>query len=544
MLNTHKKLFLFRADANPNIGSGHVMRCLSLANALKATGVNSVFVSRHITENLTLLIKKSGHDTLKIVTKNDVAPKISQGEYGQWLGTTQETDAQDVINTLKASEYRVGNFDLVICDHYALGDTWETLVSQTLDAPIAAIDDLSNRKHKSQWLIDTTFGKTTKDYDGLIPADCKRHIGSEFALLRPEFLQHRSHSLAARDKAFAEKLPVKNILISMGGMDKDNISQWALMAIKALKHHEFTVDVLLGAAAPHIDEVKAFAKILPFKAHIHAGIKDVTPLLVNADICIGAAGSSTWERCCLGLPTINIVIANNQQTIARTLAEVGAILNAGTFQSIRNHIEGFNKNFLIPCLENLDLRQSISLSSREICDGRGIERIVHSLSVRTVKHNKTVALRMADTNDIRAVHEWQKLPETRRYANNRDIPSFEDHDRWMRKKLAEENCKFYIIEHEGNAAGSVRLDVNTEAVGGAVQTGIISIFIAPDFFGNGVASAALDIIAQLHQDIDIMAQVHESNIASLKLFARAGYIAQGDGWHRLAPRLELQLDCL
>lgn len=537
MLNSQKRLFLFRADASPIIGSGHIMRCLSLANALKATGVDCVFISRHITQNLTQLLKTSGHDTLKIDAPSPIKSGPPQGEYAKWLGTTQEADARDVINVIKSGNYRNSAFDLIICDHYALGEDWEQPVSKALNAPVAAIDDLSNRKHASQWLIDTTFDKTAADYAGLVSPDCTMLIGSQYALLRPEFLRRRAEALRARDKAHEDNTSVNNILISMGGMDNDNVSCWVLSAIKSSGRKDFTVDVLLGASAPHIQEVRAFAKTLSFPVTVHIGVSDVTPLLVNADLCIGAAGSSTWERCCLGLPTINIVIADNQKTIAKTLADTGSILDAGIFDDIRNNTKDFNNNVLLPCLNDAGLRHSMSLSCRVICDGRGIGRIVRSVSVRTVKHAKRVALREAGVADIRMVYDWQALPQTRRYANNTDIPSFESHTAWIQNKLTDEQCMFYIIEYDANPAGSVRLDINrAAALSSGPPAATISIFISPKFFGNGIASAALDIIANLHREIEINAQVHEDNVASLKLFARANYVAQGDGWHRLPPR--------
>lgn len=526
---------LIRADASVLIGSGHIMRCLSLANGLKIHGKSCVFAARNIPDGLAEKLKILGHDIIILKGDNEPPMDKAQGQYGKWLGTSEIGDADTLLTALAPYIAKNGMPELIICDHYALGAQWEKRVGQSLKAPIAAIDDLSDRVHDCQWLIDTTYGKIPADYQGLVPKNCQTLIGSKYALLRPEFAKMRPKSLTRRDVRFKREDPVGNVLISMGGMDKDNVSRLMLEAIAALPETpSFETHILVGSNCPHLSTLRSFAETLPFDVTIHAGVDDVTPLLMAADICIGAAGSSTWERCCLGLPTINIILADNQKTIARKMAERGAVIDAGFFSDL--DIESFSAEILAPLLANSLQRQELSLACRSVCNGHGVTYVAESLEVRTVKHSKIIALTRARSADIKTVYEWQCLPETRRFANTSEIPKWDEHTKWMQNKLTDPNCYFYIIKCNQTDAGVVRLDRDTQH-GEIAFT--VSIFISPEFFGLGVASAALCILAKFHSKKKIFAQVHDTNKSSIALFLRAGYEPQNPSWYMLPPTDEV-----
>lgn len=520
---------VFRVDASIEIGSGHIMRCLTLANELKYHGKSCVFITRNLPENLSDKIEISGHEIARLSKKENLPASRSKDQYSSWLGTTEIADATDCLSSLYPFIKNWAMPELVICDHYGLSAEWEKMMRENLKSPIAIIDDLSNRKHDCDWLIDTTFGKSKNDYSGLVPEKCKLMIGSQYALLRPEFAQLRKQTLKARDDDYAKKQPVKNLLISMGGVDKDNITMMILKTLSQLDDApKFIAHILIGGAYPHFDELKLMVKNLPFSIKIHQDISNVASLFAMADICIGASGSSTWERACLGLPTINIVLAKNQNTIAQKMVEIDAIVDAGEFEKIDR--ENFINNFLNPMLNDINIRHQLSINSRKICDGEGAQRINDSLLSLSTKHNKQVKIRQASENDIELVYNWQCLPETRKYSNNSNIPSWEEHQSWMQKKLLEENSYFYIIKYDKKNAGVVRLEMDKNSDD---NTYIISIFIAPKFFGYGIASAALQAVANYHKSFNLIAQVKDNNKPSINLFLRNGYKKYKYEWYKL-----------
>lgn len=211
----------------------------------------------------------------------------------------------------------------------------------------------------------------------------------------------------------------------------------------------------------------------------------------------------------------------------------GALIDAGMFMQL--DIKKFSTEILHPCLSSHEQRKALSIVCRDICDGHGVGYIVEALEICSVKHDKIISLRRAHSDDIKTVYDWQCLPETRKFANIPQMPEWDGHVAWMGRKLRDFGCHFYIIQCDQSNAGVVRLDRKSIE---DTDTFIVSIFIHPDFFGIGAASAGLSIVAKMHPTKTIFAQVHYDNTASVALFLRAGYKPQGDGWYILSPRLK------
>lgn len=374
---------LIRVDGSNDIGLGHVMRCLTLADALGEQGIKSVFICRHLPASIKDKIITKGHEVIIFSNENTPLPDDTQGIYGAWLSTTLEHDIKQTISAISKTIKKYSKPAYVLIDHYALDANWEKSIKKAFGAKIIVLDDLSNRRHDCDYLIDTTFGKTIKDYQGLVPENCKLMIGSEFALLRPDFAQLRNKTLKAHDKDYANEADVQNLLISVGGVDKDNVTMMMLKIINQLdKTPKFLTHVLIGVTYPYLAELKTLIRTLPFKVKLHQDITSIAELFALADICIGAAGSSSWERCCLGLPTINIVIADNQKTIAQKLSQKKAILNAGRYEEITT--QEFINNYLEPALKNSNIRYELSMNSRDLCDGHGATRVLAEMSEKLV----------------------------------------------------------------------------------------------------------------------------------------------------------------
>lgn len=316
---------VFRVDASLQMGTGHVMRCLTLANTLKEQGAKCQFICREHIGNMIEKIQQSGFVVYTLDCVNDKeyssnnikADKESQPLFhASWLGTTQQQDAEQCATILKQLQV-----DWLVVDHYGLDKTWQELLKPYYKKSMV-IDDLGDRKHLADLLLDQNYGSTIEKYQGLVPASCNVLVGPKFALLRPEFALWRDYSLERRK----DKRGVNNILITLGGVDPNDYTSRILKQLaKAKLSSEVTITVIMGASAPNLHLVKQQALAMPVQTIVKVNVSNMAELMSHADLAIGAAGATTWERCCLGLPTIQLVIAENQRQIAEFLAADNAI---------------------------------------------------------------------------------------------------------------------------------------------------------------------------------------------------------------------------
>lgn len=299
---------VFRCDASIQIGTGHVMRCLTLADELARQGAKCHFICREHEGNLIDFIAQKGYEVYKLEVvhldkhmKNDVEPTLFHSE---WLGSSQTEDVKQTIDIVITIEP-----EWLIIDHYALNDYWEQKLRPHCDN-ILVIDDLADRKHDCDILLDQTFGRDSQDYQHLVPDHCKVLGGTTYALLRPEFSKWRQYSLERRKNNTLE-----HILVNLGGVDKDNLTSQILDTLKqAPLSDSCKITVVMGSTSPWVEAAKKKAEQLPWPTEVKTGVSNMAQLMANSDLAIGAAGSTIWERFCLGLPTILLVIAQNQET--------------------------------------------------------------------------------------------------------------------------------------------------------------------------------------------------------------------------------------
>lgn len=314
--------FLFRVDASLLIGAGHVMRCLTLADRLRVEGADCSFVCREHVGHLCDLIEGRGYTVHRlpvgesISTNKDADPL--RGDHAGWLGTSEEEDAM-LTAGLIASD---APLDWIVVDHYALGARWERALRSSC-RKMFAIDDLADRAHDCDVLLDQNLGRSASDYGDLVPTSCERLIGPKYALLRPEFTALRAASVARRTDG-----KCRSILVTMGGVDRDNVTGAVLEALDTadLPAHLRLIAVL-GASAPWKDAVKARVRDMHLETELVVDANNMAERMRDADLAIGAAGSTSWERCCMGLPTLQVVLADNQRQIARALADCGAAVS-------------------------------------------------------------------------------------------------------------------------------------------------------------------------------------------------------------------------
>jgi len=309
---------VFRTDASLQIGTGHVMRCLTLADALRERGAHCTFVCREHAGHLLELIKQRGYETKALALDNANHPLPSVPAHAGWLGTDWATDAEQTRQAL--CQQRV---DWLIVDHYSLDRTWEQAV-RALCRHLMVIDDLADRPHACDLLLDQNLGRTERDYAELLESDAKMLVGPKYALLRPEFAQLREYSLIRRRKP-----QLKRLLVAMGGVDQSDATGQVLNLLKTSELPEdLHITVVMGVHAPWLERVQRLAAAMPWSTQVLCGVNNMAHLMANSDLAIGAAGGSAWERCALGLPTLVLVLAANQFDGATALKAQGAVLMA------------------------------------------------------------------------------------------------------------------------------------------------------------------------------------------------------------------------
>lgn len=353
----------FRTDASILIGTGHVMRCLTLADALREAGAaECTFICRPHEGNLIELIAGRGHRVAPLPQPVNARSEPGESMYGSWLGADRETDAHD---TRKILEGRA--IDWLIVDHYAIDHRWEQALRPACGR-LMVMDDLADRKHDCDLLLDPSLGRTGEDYADLLPDEAVTLLGPQFALLRPEFAQLRAESLARRAAP-----QLRHLLITMGGVDKDNATDRVLDALDACAlSDDARITVVMGPHAPWLAAVKERAARMRRPTGVLTGVKDMAQLMTDCDLAIGAAGSTSWERCCLGLPTIQLVLADNQEECAAALSHFDAVvgISAAKLGEELPHV-----------LTELSPARLAHISDRaaRVCEGRGTAMVTQML---------------------------------------------------------------------------------------------------------------------------------------------------------------------
>jgi UDP-2,4-diacetamido-2,4,6-trideoxy-beta-L-altropyranose hydrolase len=360
---------VFRVDAAIHIGIGHVMRCLTLANALQDRGIERQFICRELQGHMGEKISAEGHNldllappTQPIVQQSDL---VQTPPHAAWLGENWEIDLEQTRAVLGADQ-----FDWLVVDHYALDARWERGM-RDLARQIMVIDDLADRPHDCDVVLDQTFGRRSEAYGMLVPANCECLTGAQYALLRPEFARLRPYSLKRRENAKLE-----HVFISLGGGDQHNVTGKVLEALKGCPLSKICrVTVVMGTEAPWLEVVQKQALEMPWPTEVKVNVLDMAQLMADSDLAIGAAGSTSWERCCLGLPTLMVAVAANQQHIAEVLAAEKAVLFLGEISRLASSLRAAFEEF------NLSLVRLSALSqrARDIADGQGVETVMRYL---------------------------------------------------------------------------------------------------------------------------------------------------------------------
>lgn len=303
---------VIRADASITIGMGHISRCLALAEEFRCIGARVHFVSRVAKGQESWQIEESGFALHRLSMCADNL-EADQTCYETRLCGFVENDAKGTLEIIKSLD---DDTDYLIVDHYGLDACWERALYASVKR-IVVIDDLANRPHNCNLLVDPNPNRTIKDYSNLLPSNAKVLCGLDYAMLRPEFSIYRS-GLANRRSSLKR---INRILLNFGGSDQKNYTLQCLKALARSKR-SYSVDVVLGVLNPHVNAIAALAKTSE-NVRLHLDTQVMAKIMMDVDVAIGAVGTTAWERCCIGLPTIICPVSDNQQIFAQWLGHAG-----------------------------------------------------------------------------------------------------------------------------------------------------------------------------------------------------------------------------
>lgn len=440
-------LFAFRVDASFQIGSGHVMRCLTLASELRSQGAECYFVCRNHPGHLCHVIEERGFKVHRLPLDAEEPGSLNPDtDCYLWLGASWQQDAASCVTIF--AEHPPA---CLVVDHYGLDHRWETAVMTGLGGTpprLLVIDDLADRRHVADLLLDQNLGRREEDYKGLVPETCRLLVGPRYAMLRPEFREWRERSLSRR----TGQLELKRLLINLGGVDKDNITGQILGELAACNlPDDLEIEVVMGATAPWRDAVITQAEAMPWDTRVTVNADDIARRMAEADLAIGAAGSTAWERCCLGLPTMIVILADNQHGIAEALAESGA----GSILDLLNL--GVSLSTWLTKLAKPEALSRISGQAAKLVDGRGVGRVRLE-----IQHLDNPRLRAMQEFDLERVLAWRNHPEIRRHMYTRQPIPLEEHRAWFERARKDAQRHLLIYEQNQDPSGFVNLAIEDE----------------------------------------------------------------------------------
>ncbi len=473
---------LIRADASLAIGTGHVMRCLALAEELKRSGAEVTFASRVLEGDLLAFTEARGFRVHRL----------------RGVGAALVDDAEQCLAALAGARV-----DVLIVDHYGLGARWEERL-RPVAGRILVIDDLADRDHLCDFLLDPSLGDASR-YDSRVPAGCVRMIGPRFALLREEFASERA-------KAAPRGGSVKRIFVSFGGVDASNESLKAIRAFERLGGSlgsGVELDVVIGSTHPHRAELQGL-HVAGVRCHVAPG--RISTLMREADLAIGSGGTVAWERAALGLPSLVLSVAANQEESATSLGLQGHHWYLGPARECG--VEMLATALAAACASPTLLRH-LSVSSMKLVDAGGCGRVGRLL------FPPEVALRRAERSDCDLAHEWRNAPETRRHFHDPSPVALDRHRRWFEDSLANPARRLWIADHRGKPVGVLRYDLSGSQA-------LVSLYLAPGLGNRGLGAAILraggEKLRRENPEIArIQAEVRLDNQASLGAFLNAGY---------------------
>jgi UDP-2,4-diacetamido-2,4,6-trideoxy-beta-L-altropyranose hydrolase len=507
---------LIRCDASLMIGSGHVMRCRTLARELQRCGAEVCFICRRQPGDLINLLEKE-FSVLALPEQSLASCDGLEGRdlYSSWLGCTQVQDANQCLEVLDNAG--INGATWIVADHYGLDATWEAQLLAGLSGSDATpkllvIDDLSDRTHQADLLLDQNFfGEATHQrYQALVPRKCRQLLGPYYALLGPEYAQ--------LNPLVPPRNTLQRVLVFFGGVDPDNLSGRALEALMDPALADLVVDVVMGFQSPHRHEVAELVVRRP-NTTLHGPLPSLAGLIARADLAIGAGGATTWERACLGLPSLVVAIAANQLPFAEALDKAGYIQLCGVGASV-------TAKEIRSALLSLMSVPKPGKAAPALTDGWGAPR----LAMAMLGPQGAISLRPAGAAHEELLLHWANDPQVRANSFSPEPIAPDDHHHRFQKGLTDPNCLLLIATtSDGCPIGQIRFDRQPASAQADAIEAAVDLSFDRCASGHGLAAELVRLGLQAMEQrwgsaTDAVAEVLSINTASNACFARAGFI--------------------
>jgi len=475
-----------RADANSAIGTGHIMRCIALAQAWQDQGGHVTFVSHCESTALAQRIIREGFGFIPI-------------EYPH----PHPSDIRHTLDALSAISYQLSANCWFVLDGYHFTPEYHKAIRDT-GICLLVIDDMNHLPYyRADILLNQNIHATDLEY--CCNGDAILLLGSRYVLLRREFLKYRHFKRQTPNKA-------KKILVTLGGADPDNVTLKIIKALNLLKNSDIEVRVVVGPANPHVASLKHELDSSPFAFHLLQSVNNMPELMAWADLAISAAGSTCWELIFLSLPTIVLVLTENQLPVAEYLMNNEAVVNLGwSNQCSCDSISLFLESFL----QDKDLRDRLSTNGSTLVNGQGASLTTDCMIWRDIE------LREVTNDDRELIWLWANDEEARKASYSQHHISWDEHVCWFSYTILRKDIRFYVAENRNKEPfGQIRFVLNNDEA-------IISLSIARESrfhgYGNVVLTKAIRKVFNESKIRRLVAYVKAENKASAKLFQRAGF---------------------
>ncbi|HEX3916406.1 MAG TPA: UDP-2,4-diacetamido-2,4,6-trideoxy-beta-L-altropyranose hydrolase [Caulobacteraceae bacterium] len=339
---------LFLADAGPTVGGGHVMRCLTLARALTSRGAECAFVESRAAAPILRRFGWPQQTLLALVATENLSDLLQYA--GDFAGRFEP--------------------DIVVTDHYGVDGSHETALAWAGQRRVVAIDDLADRPHNCDLVVDPGYGRKADAYAGLVAARTRVLAGPSYALVRPEFASARQRAMSRR----AKHGRIGRALVSLGLTDVGAVTGRVVQALQPMLG-DVRLDVVIGAGTPSIEALSALAAS-DRRIHLWIDTAEMASLMADCDIAIGAGGSSVWERATVGLPSATVILAENQRPMIERMAAMGFTL---ALDVAAGDFEAQLAQAWQVLIADTPTRWRLAEASSELCDGQGAERVAEAV---------------------------------------------------------------------------------------------------------------------------------------------------------------------
>ncbi len=338
---------LIRADAGLKMGTGHVMRCLALAQGWQNEGGEALFAMVRPLPALESRLKSEG---MKVAYLPDILPGSQE-------------DAQET-----ALLGRQNDTYWIVIDGYHFGANYQKYLKDA-GYYLLSFDGYGHAEHYFSDLIinqniyaDAAMYKSKESYTKLL-------LGASFILLRREFWPWRDWQREIPQNA-------QKILVTLGGSDPDNITLKALKALLQMKNETFQIVAIVGGGNPYYSELKTIIEMDVKPIHLEQDVANMPKRMAWADLAISAAGGTCWELAFMGVPSLLLVLAENQEKVAYYLHEKNAAICLGSGKRVTESTITSHASSL---MHNPSMRRNLSSESASFVDGLGVKRVVSLL---------------------------------------------------------------------------------------------------------------------------------------------------------------------